>query len=196
MRYKKISQVSILIFLTSIVKTTHALGVCENETSERDKFRNLTAGFSTASVLVVKLGMSVNSWLGLTGIIPGLVANNHFRIWQEKENNLSFCLLKDNQDKLEELNKQKFDLVEITKRNQMVQEINDRYDKEQNEVLQKQKERIHKLTHLYILEGRDIRDQIVQDSFRDDLQLLKIEFDLEIQRIRQARELEINVVLT
>lgn len=105
-------------------------------------------------------------------------------------------LLKYNQDQLEELNKQKLDLVEITKRNQMIQEIHDRYDKEQNEVLQKQKERIHELTQLYILEGRDIREQIVQDSFRDDLQLLKIEFDLEAQRIRQARELEISVVLT
>jgi hypothetical protein len=91
MSCKKIRQVSILIFLTSIVGTPHALGVCENETSERDKFRNLTAGFSTASVLVVKVGMAINSWLGLAGIIPGLVANNQFRIWQEKENNLSLC---------------------------------------------------------------------------------------------------------
>jgi hypothetical protein len=184
-----------LLFLILLFSgITHAFAICEQEVNERNDTRTRCLSVSGASIGVATLGGMVHPYAGLAGIIPGLVANNQCRIWQEKEHNLARCEHDYNAAQQAELNRQREILATVQRRNAQVAEVVSRYVPLEEAARRNCRAAIHSLMQSYIQQGRDLHDPRVQEEFRTEIQAQEKQLNAELQRLADVRKQEIDAI--
>ncbi len=173
----------------------NAFAVCDTEREERDKFRNLCYGFTGASVGVATYaGIAIPVVGGLFGIVPGLIANNQCRIYQEKEANLARCEQDYTQRQRDELARQRGALEDAQRRNNRINEINPDYNRRDEEARNNHRAAVRQTMQRYVQQGRNLRDPLVQAELREEVQRMEGELSATLQDLAEERQRDINAV--
>lgn len=177
-----------------LLMSTPAFAVCDYERDLRDKSRNLCLSLCTASGVCVKVGMSINPWLGLTGLIPGAFAQNQCRIWVEREEQLSGCMSGYAAQQAAELQRQRDALERAKQRQARIDQINVDYDGRVNTANDTHRAAVRQYMMGLAQQGRNLRDPQVQAEIREHVRGLETNLNAELTRINEERQREINAV--
>jgi len=138
--------------------------------------------------------MSINPWLGLTGLIPGAVAQNQCRIWGEREGQLSSCMNNYAAQQAAELERQRQELERARQRNERIAQINADYDGRVNTANDTHRQAVRAYMMRLAQEGRNLRDPGTQAEIREHVRGMEATLNDELTRINQERQRDISQV--
>jgi len=177
-----------------LLLSNSAFAICDHERDLRDKARDLCLGLCTASGICVKVGMSINPWLGLTGLIPGAFAQNQCRIWGEREGQLSSCMNNYAAQQAAELQRQRDELERTRQRQARITQINSDYDARVNAANDAHRQAVRVYMMGLAQQGRNLRDPNTQAEIREHVREMETALNAELTRINQERQNAINQV--